>query len=210
MSKRGSDVISSEEEPAPKALKPSPPTLVSIIGTAGREGARPMDSKTFEFMVEQSLAQIGITWGLPLENVHLVSGGAAWADHVAVDLFLRHKVGHLTLHLPSDFIGGQFEDNGKSSWTENPGKSANRYHREFSKIIGRNTLAELHTAIQLGAAVVNHQGFHARNAIVAKSPFVVAFTWGKGDIPAQGGTRHTWNLCTEERRHISLADAFPR
>ena len=50
-----------------------------------------------------------------------------------------------------------------------------------------------------------HNGFHARNKLVAESDLVIAFTWGK-DSPPAGGTKHTWDLAKDKKRiHISLS-----
>jgi hypothetical protein len=60
-------------------------TRIAVIGTAGRKTAADrLDWPTFLLMREAVLRE--------LQNIprpwELVSGAAAWADHVAVDLFL--------------------------------------------------------------------------------------------------------------------------
>ena len=64
---------------------------VSIIGTAGRksDGSK-LNPKIFVDMVKTALDTIKNVW--KLEDVELVSGGAAYADHVAVKLFLEQKI----------------------------------------------------------------------------------------------------------------------
>ena len=68
----------------------SPPICtVAIIGSAGRneDGAK-MNATVFDAMTAAALRTITDHWHLSPQNVRLVSGGAAWADHVAVRLFL--------------------------------------------------------------------------------------------------------------------------
>jgi hypothetical protein len=184
---------------------------VSIIGTAGR-GAdeRRLSAEMFRTMVEQTRRQIVDVWKLtPWNEVRLVSGGAAGGDHVAVRLFLDHvdEGARLTLHMPCDFdivtlstaasgdvprsrsSTAQFRDSGERSWQSNPGASANMYHRRFARQCGwatDTTLDEIAAAVEAGADVVVHRGFHARNRVVAQSDYVFAMTFS-GDRARSNG-----------------------
>ena len=40
--------------------------------------------------------------------------------------------------------------------------------------------------------------------MVAKSDYLIAFTWNKGNVPKDGGTLNTWNKCKNNKIHISL------
>lgn len=182
-------------------------TTVAVIGTAGRRGSGPMTAATFEWMVEQAGEALRREWDLELADVRLVSGGAAWADHVAVALFLDGRVAGLILHLPAALTPTGFVDTGTGDWRTNPGRSANTYHRAFTAALGRDTLAELRTAVERGAAAKVHKGFHARNRAVARADHLLAFTWGRL-TPPKGGTRHTWSLATSHA-HVSLARKRP-
>lgn len=64
-------------------------TKFAIIGTAGRDKAKPMTRKTWDWMLRTAMEQI------PPDS-HLVSGGAAWSDHIAVALFLMDYAAELT------------------------------------------------------------------------------------------------------------------
>jgi hypothetical protein len=133
--------------------------------------------------------------GIP-EGEHLVSGGAAWADHLAVELYLRGHATALTLHLPAPIsaIGRGFITLGQDS-----GSAANYYHERFSKVVGHDTFLQLLKAIQQGASVTaelagnGYKGMFARNKRVADVEAMVAYTFGPGDVPADGGTLDTWN-----------------
>jgi hypothetical protein len=165
---------------------------VSIIGTAGRgDSKQGLTKELYAKMVRcaDDLIQ-KILKDVPKDSeVHLVSGGAAWSDHIAVSLFLSNDPNYklLTLHLPCPLIfrNGEhvYHDNGLSDWRANPARSSNRYHKEFSAEIGRNSLRELHDATIGGANVHVHNGFFMRNSEIARSDVLIAFTWGLGDVP---------------------------
>lgn len=126
-------------------------------------------------------------------------------------LFLLGDVPHLTLHLPTEFIikdgKPQFKDTGVKDFRRNPGHTANLYHKYFSKQIRDNSLQQIQSAIDIGAHVKVHSGFHERNTYVAKSKYLVAFTWNDGDTPKKGtGTCDTWTKCKSSHKvHIPLS-----
>lgn len=158
---------------------------ISIIGTAGRkETFKKLNVQVFQKMIIDAEDQIK---KFPIKE--LISGGAAWADHIAVDLFLRNIIPSLTLYLPAEFKNEKFIENGFKS----PGSIANYYHQRFSSKSGRNSLKELTLSQLKGARFHIYDGFHQRNFEVAKSDIILAYTFGEGDVPADGGTLHTWN-----------------
>ena len=93
---------------------------LGIIGTAGRPSKDPkiwipMTCDLWYLMVELALEhaeKVGAN--------QLISGGAAWADHTAIQLFVDHEKFDLHLDLPR---GGKTEIVDR------------RYHGIFSKII---------------------------------------------------------------------------
>jgi hypothetical protein len=173
---------------------------VAIIGTAGRDKTRNMCIELWNWMVEDAISRIK-------QGAHVVSGGAAWADHLAVELFLRGHAGELTLHLPAP-ITDQF-------WFEGPYKSAasaaNYYHAQFSTVIGRHSIEEIVKASQMemchGTVQPVGAGYGAmfqRNALVAECEQMLAYTFGQGDVPADGGTKDTWDKCRGMKLHVPL------
>jgi len=136
--------------------------------------------------------------------VTLVSGGAAWADHAAVRLFLGGGYAGLTLHLPCPWHRGKHWDNGQYSWKTNPGRTANVYHRRFSSETGADTLGELEHAKRNGAVMVAHAGFFQRNSAIAKADYLVAFSWADSPESITGGTKYTWRKCRTQKLHVSL------
>lgn len=170
---------------------------VAIIGTAGRRGdLRNLNLNIYRKMVKKARAVITEDWKLPWNKVELVSGGAAWADHVAVTLHCMYPDSTLKLYLPCawDFETKTFQDDGTRDWRKNPGGTSNFYHRVFSERLAGTTLDTLNTVLQ--QSNTKHQvipGFKARNNGPASCDYLLAFTWGEGDVPKDGGTKDTWD-----------------
>ena len=94
-------------------------TTVAIIGAAGRRhDAHRLTSAHFSSMVSTARCVIQQLLGLSPSQVHLVSGGSSYADHVAVVLYVQSAMEQLqeggtasnaqayaglTLHLPAPF-----------------------------------------------------------------------------------------------------------
>jgi hypothetical protein len=190
-----------EGETQPYTLPETDGRYVGIIGTAGRreDGARLTESD-YRYLV----SYIG---GAVKPNDVLISGGAAWADHVAVQLFLDGKVGGLVLHLPAELIVGP---DGKLTFRNGgfgtAGNTANYYHSLFDKALkveSGYSLKQIQEAIDRGAVVTfgdgtqGNEGMKARNSLVARDArdFLVAMTFDpdmKRQTPKDGGTADTW------------------
>jgi hypothetical protein len=187
---------------------------VSIIGSAGRGEDKPKwSADLYRRALAKSHEVITEVWGLDPASVKLVSGGAAWSDHQAVDLF-SYQMGYhsLCLYLPCRWDEGkrQFVDIGSRDFRVNPGGTANAYHAHFSKKMGVDTLAQIDSVRKSHPEQVElnqtHQGFHSRNTLVSSSEFLIAFTFGEGDIPKDGGTKDTWVKAKRATKvHVCLA-----
>ena len=175
---------------------------IAVIGTAGRDKSKPMTRALWEAMVDdlRSRLQPGDV---------LISGGAAWADHLAVHAYLQGWCESLKLFLPAPFQLGKFVGPSSSS-----ASAANYYHQLFQTSTGVGGLAEIQNAIAKGATAESEQAapgyaaMFARNAKVARhASMLVAYTFGDGEQPADGGTLNTWNTFgVGERTHISLVE----
>ena len=182
---------------------------VGIIGTAGRQAdAAKLNAALFDAMVADAAQLIGDI------AVTLVSGGAAFADHVAVALWLRggqagcplHK---LELHLPAkwDITRAQYVEVIEDS--KHPGTVSNRYHRAFSSSCNRNSLRELNEAITAEEVLVRvTPGFKPRNMHVGRVDKLIAYTFGDSRYaPTDGGTAHTWmHSYSPNKIHRALND----
>ena len=177
---------------------------VSIIGTAGRDKDRTYDINLWCAMWDDVLDRFDTT-----KKYTLVSGGAAWADHLAVSLFLaRPKWFKLKLFLPSMFA----EHTQRFVGPERSAASTiSYYHELFTKATGIDGRREIAEAISQGCeyecepSAAGLGGFFARNRKVAlASDACLAYTWGSGREPSSNGTRNTWDQVTGRKVHVSL------
>lgn len=170
---------------------------ISIIGSAGREKPTLWTPGLYDRCIEYLIEH------LPY-SPELISGGAAWADHLAVTLYRRGIARALTLHIPAPWEEGKYKDNGIKG---NAGGIANYYHSKFSTCMGVDTLLSIQKAKEQGAILIPWDGFHRRNLEVAKCDIMYAFTFAQGSVPADGGTAHTWGKCKSEKKiHINLGE----
>lgn len=147
---------------------------LAIIGTAGRKrDADRLNRLSWATMQRAANAVI------KLESVtQLVSGGAAWADHVAVALCRHESISRTTLFMPGD---------------QSAIDISRYYHGRFSKTLGISSLQDIYDAEYDGhIATVCNGSFFERNLKVAKSADVfIAMTFGHGCRVKDGGTSHT-------------------
>lgn len=180
----------------------------SIVGTAGRnDDAVKLSKQHFQaaYIVASGLIEQFSENNYKI--THLVSGGAAFMDHVAVRLFLDKKAPNLRLFLPCEWDNGSFKDNGSDDWKVNPGRSANRLHKTFQSRTQINSLTEIQLAKHEGAELIAvPKGFYARNALVAKSDFLLAMTFGNKHEVKDGGTAHTVGCYLERVRKEGIFD----
>lgn len=173
---------------------------IAVIGTAGRDRQHPMNRKHWDFMCQTLADELK-------PSDYLVSGGAAWADHVAVWAYMENLCEHLILHLPAPFNGVQFAGDYGTS-----GGAANYYHRLFSQTVGFNSREQLRLVLEQCDATcqpvrMGYQAMTDRNRLVAQQcDHMVAFTFGLGNQPADGGTLITWNMAhpAVHKAHVSL------
>lgn len=182
-------------------LAPAYPRRVAIIGTAGRDKSKPMNLALWDAMVAD------LKFRLAPGDV-LISGGAAWADHLAVHAYLKGWCTRLELYLPAPFPDGRYQGPAQSA-----ASAANYYHDLFSRACHLDSLAQLKKAVVTGAKATaqppraGYSAMFARNRQVAAAcTAVVAYTFGEGEQPAEGGTLDTWRqINATDRTHISLA-----
>lgn len=185
---------------------------LAIIGTAGRKddaarlGGNP--GHYYRRMLDAA-RQVAIYIGADT----LVSGGAAWADFMAIALYLEPPNKYqLELHLPAPFCvdagrGWAFLDTGGVSWITNPGGTANHYLRQFAKQCepfgGEDFPWKQYKTVQADPEVwtCRSQGFKERNLEVAKADHCLAMTFGDGRKVKDGGTAHTMSAFLARPNH---------
>lgn len=204
-----------------------PELTIAIIGTAGRKDDGPrLSAELFQKMTADAAARIAtMRQSNPGSDTALISGGAAWADHVAVRLYLDGNAKRLTLFLPAELQHGRFVERPTFDRFDT-GRTANYYHRLFKEKTGIDGLKEIEAAIAKGAVADTSQpGFKERNTLVArKANHLLAYTFGPGreithpgHVYAEtaglrnGGTADTWNKAIQaiSKTHIPL-DALAR
>jgi len=180
----------------------------AIVGTAGRkDDATKLSKQHFEAMCIVASGLIDQCNESNYTITHLVSGGAAWADHVAVKLFSDKKVPHLRLFLPAEWDNGSYKDLGITDPFKNPGGTANYYHKRFQNSTHIHSLSQIQSALSEGAELIPvAKGFYARNALVAKSDFLLAMTFGNEHEVKEGGTADTVRRYLERVRKEGFFD----
>ena len=162
---------------------------LGICGSAGRkDDAKKMSKHLFEAGCIVASGLIDQLKESNYEITHLISGGAAFIDFIAVKLFLDKKVPYLRLFIPCEWDDGIF----KSKIDQDTGSILNYYHKKFQTITNINSLSQMQIAKMEGAEfIVVEKGFYARNYLIAKSSdFILAMTFGEGSQVKQGGTAH--------------------
>ncbi len=165
----------------------------SIIGTAFKnDDAKKCSKYTFDALCLVASSLIDQINESNYKLTDIISGGSAGAEFVAVSLFLNKKVPNLKLFLPCEWDDGMFHDNGISGDIKrNPGNIENHYHKKFQTATGINSLSQMQIAKCEGAELIPVlKGFYARNALIAKSDFLLAMTFGNGPEVKDGGTSH--------------------
>lgn len=188
-------------------------TTFSIVGTAGRkEDAQKLSKNHFEAMMECARLMLQQFKESDYGVDTLVSGGAAWADHVAVRLFLAKEIPKLKLFLPCpwDKVNRQFDPtplNAKEAEKKaSTGEIANSLHSRFSKKVLFNSLGDIQRAMDQGASIFIGRGFFARNALVAQSDIILAMTFGNKEWVKEGGTANTLMVYLNRVRKYGFFD----
>lgn len=182
-----------------------PATRLAIIGASGRDEDGQRFANQPDMFLRRMVDAARTIASLTGARI-LVSGGAAWADHIAILLFLEEPMRFsLHLHLPA-FLRADPRDPHSMEYLDSGadgGKSAaavsNRLHREFHRQIaplrpGWSPFRDLHTAfVHTSATNRLYRGFMPRNdAVAADADAVLAMTFGAGpQVKARSGTAYT-------------------
>jgi len=180
-------------------------STVSIIGTCGRSNKELLNLNVYNKMIERAKYIIEKEFKLDPKNIMLVSGGAAWSDHIVISLYLENYVNQAKLYLPTEF------DNITKKYKENnskydAGRVSNYYHKLFSDKTKINSLAQIGDSISKGIIIDNSEnGFKNRNTKVAESDYMIAFSFSDSNEPTDGGTYDTWTKSkSKNKKHVSI------
>ena len=179
---------------------------LAIIGTAGRKPNQRqiLSWDHMQWMADTVKCYIEFVLEKPTNEIILVSGGSAWADHVAVRLYLEGNFGGLELYLPANFskIHKKYEPTRE-------GKILNWLHYTCEIRSGINGLEELCQVMSdPKVEIIIRKGFSQRNTLVSQNnDHLIAFTFAKSE-PIEGGTYDTWKKTNHINKiHFSLKDA---
>jgi hypothetical protein len=139
----------------------SPDTKIKNIGIIGFSKVEPGYDADFYDHIVKTMTSIITKY----PDAHFISGGSVWADHIPLTLFLSKRVTKLTLHLPDKWD----HQNKKFAEWHSPGKILNTLHKQFSEILGHNTLEDIDQAIKLGATYTVSPGFLSRNTLISNN-----------------------------------------
>ena len=190
---------------------------IGIIGTAGRNDASRLVSSDNYLKMKNKLDDIISEMNKTSETVTLISGGAAFSDHLAISHYIKNPdTQSLWLALPCEF-----DLQYKRFALNHYGNIANGLHYQFSEkcFEGKTTsLEQIAQAIELGANLlpIPDGGFFARNTLIAHhSDIIVAFTSNlllteaidfkqqqviKPHPISDRGTRDTWDKAVGKHR----------
>jgi len=184
---------------------------MAVIGTAGRkEDAFKMNASVFEKMVMHAKHTQQKTWKLPNNKVILVSGGAAWADHVAVKLFLQGKedgnpYAGLYIYFPCKL---DFNQSDSSSLSSSSSSSSKTFSDNKSEVVSIRALDNGswkwienpgRIVNQLHDVFSNALGYHTMN------DFVLAQTFGAQLHADNNDGFHARNKLVAQRSEYVLA-----
>lgn len=188
-------------------------TILGIVGTAGRKQAQNLMTPAYYNNMIETAKNI-----MKKHNITtLVSGGAAFSDHVAVSLYLRGDATKLYLMLPESY-----DIKSRSFKKGHYGNITNSLHHIFSEKCNVNSLDDIAIAIKNGAIIAGNDtpGFLTRNTWIAqKATHLLAFTSGMAlnekvseigitseypdSIIKDNGTRDTWRKSINKYRIVS-------
>lgn len=189
------------------------PVKLAIIGVSGRTHSdkKKLEAKHMTWATSRVREYIDNILGIPDSDIILVSGGSAWMDHVAVQLYLTGKFRGLELYLPSKFDHKQ-----KQFVNTHEGRTLNTLHGECAEKTNTDVLLELTRVVESAVSVgkkspiklIIKRGFKPRNTLIAKNcDHLIGFTF-ESDEPTIGGTAHTWSKVPHDNKvHFDLSDA---
>lgn len=173
---------------------------IGIIGTAFRKHeAKKLNNVIYDKMYNklcELLKEIQKT--NPTKQLHLISGGAAGADHLAVQYYLSENKNlcEPTFYIPAKWIDKKFDILGD-------GSAANYYHETFSKVLYNDKRKTLNELDQVAQFFQTGRNFKERNTLIARqaTDYLIAFGF-VDDLNKEkfGGTVDTWKKSKAKKK----------
>lgn len=165
---------------------------LAIIGSADR--TKKMGPDHWTQMVHSAAEVIDFIRSSTEAPTILLSGGAPWADHVAVFLYLNGFVDDLHLYVPAEASRG---------WG-----IIKYHHQRFAQQANRASFKEMsrHPIRARPSQDMTVRSLFDRNSEVARnSTHILALTPGKTEPPKKSGTLDTWNKFKRFHKGVDLA-----
>jgi hypothetical protein len=147
-------------------------TRIAIVGPSNKK----LSTKQLDF-VAMTIKSYVSKLEIPTRKIILVSGGGAWIEHVAVQLYLTNKFEGLELYLPCSFDLDEKKFDSSAA-----GQFLNKQHSVCSRKTGVDVFDQLHQV-----ACDDYVGFEVYidksdrlSQIIANTDHLLAFTFGDG------------------------------
>jgi hypothetical protein len=183
---------------------------IGVIGTAGRDCLDKLDSVVYDKMAVDLRDILLDICSYSGGSIELVSGGAAWADHLAVRIYLKDTVLVESIHLYLPCVFYTYSNVFNNS---KEGKTLNYYHSKFSSKVCDSGVDLFYSRKQLSQVIEDKAnytlipGFKNRNIEVGKVDVLVAYTFGKKVPLNNTGTWHCWKNSVAKRKiHRCISD----
>jgi hypothetical protein len=176
---------------------------LGIIGTAGRNPNQLKKLSTYHMQWINDTIKSYIEFVIEKNpnEIILVSGGSAWVDHVAIQLYLEGNFGGLELYLPTNF-----DKKIKKFEPTYEGNILNLLHSACAEKIGHSVFDDLYEVVtDPNVKIIIKKGFFQRNTLISQNnDHLIAFTFDK-IAPSNGGTHDTWSKTKHNNKiHFSL------
>lgn len=179
---------------------------LAIIGTAGRKPNQYqiLSLDHMKWIADTVKCYIEFVLEKSTNEIILVSGGSAWVDHVAIQLYLEEKFAGLELYLPANF-----DTKNKKYESTHEGLILNKLHNDCALKTNVDVFKELCEVVaDPDVKIIIKKGFFQRNTLISQNnDHLIAFTFVTG-APISGGTYDTWKKTKHINKiHFSLLDA---
>lgn len=180
---------------------------LGIVGTSGKNhyDKKVLAPKHMTWITNNVRQYIENVLHTTCDKIMLVSGGSAWTDHVAIQLYLTGEFAGLEL-----FLVSKFDIKQKKYINTHEGRALNEMHKYCQEQTGIDVFNDMVKAIhgKNKAKVIIQRGFNARNTLLSKNcDHLMVFAFVR-DMPENGGTYDTWiKIVHPNRINFDLADA---
>lgn len=176
--------------------------FVSIIGLSGKRGLLDkLSIDTYNEAIANVIAELRNIAGKENSKIHLISGGCAISDHIAVIIWNKIKNGELDLPIEkfTIYTHCKWEDDKYNKSKE--GRDANHYHYMFSKYMKIHSLSEIKQAIDFGAIVITQTGIFNKSLRLASCDYMITMCMSNSKYLGPN-TNKTFRYCHGKKIYV--------